>query len=152
MKINILSIGKFRNNPQKVIFDEYLCRIGWNLLLKEIEVKESFKGNKLKDREGQLIIDNIANFSRVILLDEAGQNFTSRQIAQMIVDCQNQSYHNLVFIIGGVCGVSKSVIDRADTILSFGKITMPHMMVRSILIEQIYRSYTITNNHPYHKD
>ena len=151
MKITIISIGKFKQDSKKNIFNDYLKRIEWKLSLKEIEVKEALTGDNLKNKEGQLIIKNIPSSSKIILLDEKGKNITSIEFSKIITNNLDMSYSNLVFIIGGANGVCESVKKIANITLSFGKITIPHMMVRLILIEQIYRSYTIFNNHPYHR-
>ena len=152
MIININSIGKFKNHPHKDIFELYVKRIGWNVKLKELEVKKSASENVLKEMEGELLLNNIDSNSTIILLDERGKNFNSREFAQKISQYRDQGVNNITFIIGGANGVCQKVKDRADLEISLSKLTFPHLMVRSILAEQIYRAYSIINNHPYHRD
>jgi 23S rRNA (pseudouridine1915-N3)-methyltransferase len=153
MQINIISIGKFsKNSPNKVLFEDYLKKT--KLKIKLIEISSSFSGSagEVKKKEGELILAKIPNNSKIILLDEAGETFTSRQFAKKIENFQNQSTQNLIFIIGGANGVSEEIKQKANLMLSFGKMTLPHMMIRSVIAEQLYRSFLIINNHPYHKD
>lgn len=151
MNIEIISIGKFRNNPQKEIFETYVKRTGWKIKLKELEAKNE---NELiqKEKEGELILAAINPSSRIILLDETGKNPSSQEFAKLIQNYQLNSESHLTFIIGGACGSSNTIKKKAHHTLSFGRTTFPHMMVRSILAEQLYRAYTILNNHPYHRE
>jgi 23S rRNA (pseudouridine1915-N3)-methyltransferase len=152
MNINILSIGKFKNNPQKEIFDIYIKRLPWNVVLKELEVKSAVTGEVLKQKEGELLLGSIPSSAKIILLDEKGKNFSSKEFADQMQNYQDNGQGNLAFIIGGASGVSEDVKKKASLILSLGKLTFPHMMVRSILAEQLYRAYSIINNHPYHRE
>lgn len=153
MKINIIAIGKFKKNcPNQELFLDYLKRTKWSVKLVEIESKISGSVEEIKKKEGELIIKNIVPNSKIILMDERGENIGSKEFAVKISNWQNQSISNLCFIIGGANGVSEEVKKTADLVLSFGKMTFPHMMIRSMLAEQIYRAFLIINNHPYHKD
>jgi 23S rRNA (pseudouridine1915-N3)-methyltransferase len=152
MNITIISIGRFKNNPQKEIFEIYLKRLTWSVNLRELEVKAALSGDVLKEKEGQLLLDNIPASAKIILLDEKGKNPSSKEFADLLKNYQANGYGNLAFIIGGASGVSEAVKNKADIILSLGKLTFPHMMVRSILAEQLYRAYSILNNHPYHRE
>lgn len=151
MNITILSIGRFKNNPQKEIFETYVNRLPWNIALKELEVKSAVTGEVLKQKEGELLLSAAANSAKIILLDERGKNLSSKEFAEQISNFQDNG-QNLTFIIGGASGVSEEVKRKANLILSLGKLTFPHMMVRSILAEQLYRAYSIINNHPYHRE
>jgi 23S rRNA (pseudouridine1915-N3)-methyltransferase len=152
MNIHILSIGKFKNNPQKEIFETYLKRLPWNVVLRELEVKSAVNGEVLKQKEGELLLGSVPGSAKIILLDEKGKNFSSKEFADQIQTYQDNGQNNLAFIIGGASGVSEEVKKKSQLILSLGKLTFPHMMVRSILAEQLYRAYSIINNHPYHRE
>lgn len=157
MKITILSIGKFsKNDPNLNLFAEYQKRLpkgqGWKLELKELGVKGNFEGEVLKNKEGEVLLNNIPANSKVIALDERGKSLSSPEFAGYIKDLSNRGTSHLTFIIGGADGLSEELKKRADLILCFGKMTFPHMMIRSFLSEQIYRAYTIINNHPYHRN
>jgi 23S rRNA (pseudouridine1915-N3)-methyltransferase len=152
MNIEIISIGKFRNSPQKEIFELYKKRCSWNIKLKELEVKSGSNPETIKEKEGDLILSSVPSSAKIILLDETGKNLSSKEFAGLIQNFRNNSVSNLAFIIGGADGTSIKVKQKADIILSLGKLTFPHMMVRSILSEQLYRAFSIINNHPYHRE
>lgn len=153
MKINIIAIGKFRKNcPNQELFLDYSKRLKWPLNLIQIDSKIVGSTDEIKQKEGELILKNLPENSKVILLDEKGENLTSREFAAKIAKFQNNSQSNLSFIIGGANGISDQIKKIANLSIAFGKMTFPHMMVRSMLIEQIYRANLIINNHPYHKD
>jgi 23S rRNA (pseudouridine1915-N3)-methyltransferase len=152
MKITILSIGKFRNlDPCKELFLEYQKRLNWKIELKELELKGNIQGEALKIKEGELLISKVASGSKIIALDEKGKIFSSEEFATVIKNYGNQGNSDLTFIIGGADGLSAQLKQKADLILSFSKMTFPHLMIRSFLIEQIYRANTIISGHPYHR-
>ncbi len=153
MKITIISIGKFsKNDPNFELFLKYQQRLPWKLELKELEVKGSLQGEVLKAKEADLLLDNVLNSSKIIALDEKGKQLSSQEFASSIQNFANCGNSNLAFLIGGADGLSEKVKKRADLILSFSKMTFPHLMIRSFLTEQIYRAYTIINHHPYHRN
>ncbi len=153
MKITILSIGKFRNqDPNKELFLEYQKRLNWKIELKELELKGNLQGATLKIKEGELLLSKVPNSSKIIALDEKGKIFSSTEFAIIIKNYGIQGNSDLTFIIGGADGLSTELKQKADLILSLSKMTFPHLMIRSFLIEQIYRANTIINNHPYHRN
>jgi len=152
MKITILSIGKFRNqDPVQELFLEYKKRLNWKIELKELELKGNLQGETLKIKEGELLLSKVPNGSKIIALDEKGKMFSSPEFADVIRNYGNQGNSDLSFIIGGADGLSVELKQKADLILSFSKMTFPHLMIRSFLIEQIYRANTIISGHPYHR-
>lgn len=153
MKITILSIGKFRNqDPSRELFLEYQKRLNWKVELKELELKGNIQGEALKIKEGELLLSKVPNNSKIIALDEKGKMFSSPEFATVIKNYGNQGSSDLTFIIGGADGLSNELKQKADLMLSLGKMTFPHLMIRSFLIEQIYRANTIINGHPYHRN
>ena len=153
MKITILSIGKFDKSPFRELFEYYLKRLKWKIELREIEFKntKSFEESKIKQEEGILLVKNLHNFSKIIVLDERGKQFSSPEFANILENFNVTGDSNIAFIIGGAFGLSDDVKNKADILLSISKMTLPHLMVRGFLIEQIYRASTIISNHPYHK-
>lgn len=153
MKFNIISIGKFKkDDPYSELFNEYKKRIKFDIDLKELVLKKSYEGEKLKEEEGKILLENSnTNNSKIITLDERGKIITTNEFCQLISKFQDIGINNLNFIIGGSDGLSENIRNKSDYILSFGKMVFPHLMVRVMLIEQIYRVYTLQNNHPYHK-
>lgn len=151
MKFNILSIGKFKDKNCEELFLEYKKRMDFSINLKELTLKKNYEGEKLKEEEGKLLLQNVGKNAKLIVLDERGKIITTPDFHDLIINYQNSSVDEVDFIIGGADGLSQEVRDRADFILSFGKMVFPHLFVRVMLIEQLYRVWTIKNKHPYHK-
>ena len=153
MKINIIAIGKFRNNcPNQELFLDYVKRTKWKINLIEITNKALGSIEEIKEKEAELIIKNLLTNSFKVLLDEKGLNLTSKEFSKKIEALQNQSLTNIDFIIGGANGISEKIKKLANLQISFGKMTFPHMMIRSMIAEQLYRACLIMDNHPYHKE
>ncbi|MBM5783066.1 MAG: 23S rRNA (pseudouridine(1915)-N(3))-methyltransferase RlmH [Pelagibacterales bacterium] len=154
MKISIISIGKFENSPFKQVFETYLKRLKWKIELKELDLKNShnFSIEKIKESEADLIIKNLKPNSKVIVLDEHGKQFGSIDFAKMLSDFAVSGDSDLTFIIGGANGLGKEILQKSQIKISLGKMTFPHMMVRVILIEQLYRAQSIIEGHPYHRE
>lgn len=154
MKITIISIGKFENSPHRPVFENYLKRLKWKIELKEFELKnaKNLSVDKIKEGEGELILKALKPGSKVIICDENGKQFKSREFAKLIADFGVAGDSDLTFIIGGADGLSQEILKKSHLKISFGLMTLPHLMVRSILAEQLYRAQTIIENHPYHRD
>ena len=95
---------------------------------------------------------NIPSGAKVVVLDERGENMKSLELAAKIENWMLNGCSEICFLIGGADGHLQSTRDRADLLLSFGKLTLPHMLMRAVLAEQIYRIQTIVNHHPYHRE
>lgn len=104
----------------------------------------------IKKEETDKILQRLQQEDYLILLDERGISWNNQDIANEIQKCQNQSVKNLVFLIGGAFGVEERIRNRANAIWSLSKLVFPHMLVRLILTEQVYRSFTILRNEKYH--
>ena len=105
----------------------------------------------IKKKEGERLLSAIKDNAFVIALAIEGKNFSSTEIAEKIDSLGIGGVSHIQFVIGGSLGLSPEVLGRADMKLSFGRMTFPHQLMRVILLEQIYRSYRIINNEPYHK-
>lgn len=151
MKITIIAVGRWKSSPEYDLFTTYQKRCGWQIRLCEVFEKKPLSGEYLKEREAELISAQIPVGAMVIALDERGKNMTSPALAKQIGVWQNDGVSSLVFIIGGAGGLWDSLRHRADFLLSFGALTWPHMMVRPMLAEQLYRCEKILSGHPYHK-
>ena len=106
----------------------------------------------LKAREATLILEALPARARLIALDERGAMWSSRGLADRLAAWRDQGVAELAFAIGGADGLGAEVLDRADTILSLGPMTWPHLLVRSLLLEQLYRAQQILAGHPYHRE
>jgi len=148
MKISILSLRQKKKDPFMDIQNDYLNKISnWKVCNREI-----FNKKKLDKRASSEILESKLELGAyAILLDEKGVNFSSCNFAQMLEEKAIHGEKELVFIIGGAEGVTESLKRKAKKIISFGKATWPHKMVRLMLIEQIYRAQQILRGHPYHK-
>lgn len=146
MKALILAIGKCKkNSPEAAIIAEYIKRSSWEIIVKE-------KDNATQDEEATFLQANIPHNAKVIVLDERGENIKSTELAAKTASWQLNGTSEICFLIGGADGHLQSTRDKADLILSFGKLTLPHMLMRAVLAEQIYRIQTIIAGHPYHRE
>lgn len=154
MKVTILSIGKFESSPHKAIFDHYFKRLKWRVDLKEMELKNSnnLSEGERKKEEASLILKNLRPSSKLIACDENGKQFKSRDFAKLISELALRGDSDLTFVIGGADGLAAEILQKASLKISFGLATLPHLMVRSVLLEQLYRAQTIIEGHPYHRD
>lgn len=154
MRITILSIGKFENSPHKAVFENYLKRLKWKVELRELELKnaQNMSVDKIKEGEGELILKALKPSSKLIVLDERGRQFGSIAFSKMISDFALAGDSDLTFVIGGSDGLSQEVLKKAGLKISLSTMTFPHLMVRAILIEQIYRAQSIVAGHPYHRE
>lgn len=148
MKITILAIGKQKKSPTLELCQEYLKRLKWNVTLKELDAGKA----SAPAAEARLIEQALPDSAFVVALDERGQTFTSPEFAERLAQWQIQAANNeIFFLIGGADGFDETIRKRAKILLSFGKQTWPHMLVRVMLLEQIYRAQQITDGHPYHR-
>ncbi|MEH6475562.1 MAG: 23S rRNA (pseudouridine(1915)-N(3))-methyltransferase RlmH [Sneathiella sp.] len=151
MRLTIASIGKFRAGSLVDLYSEYAARIPWDLSLKEVEEKKPLKGDQLKTREAELLMKSIPKGAKLIVLHERGKELGSVEFSKLLGSFEDDGVQDVAFLIGGADGHSKSTLDKADRLLSLGKMTWPHLMVRGLLAEQIYRAHSIRTNHPYHR-
>ena len=159
MKITIISVGKIKEKFFDDAIKEYSKRLSKYCKLNIVEVKdEKTKENAsqteediVKETEGKRILDKISDSSKVIALAIEGKELDSVELAKQIEEFRISGTSDITFVIGGSLGLHKTVLDRADMKLSFSKMTFPHQLMRVILLEQIYRSFRIINNEPYHK-
>ena len=151
MKIRIVCIGQLKKSPELDLIQEYLKRSKWKIDFKELPTRSDLSGDTLKQAEATLILDQIQD-TPFIALDERGDIPSSRQFAQIFQDFQNKGLSQLAICIGGADGLHSSIRDKARHVISFGRLTWPHMLVRVLLTEQLYRAQQILSGHPYHRD
>ncbi|MCK4945897.1 MAG: 23S rRNA (pseudouridine(1915)-N(3))-methyltransferase RlmH [Alphaproteobacteria bacterium] len=148
MKIRIIAVGRQKASPEKDICKEYLKRIRQNISITEINAP---KGST-SAQEAPLILKKLIKPSFIVALDERGETLTSSNFAEKIGIWQNQAPNNeITFLIGGADGFDNKIRKKANFLMSFGKQTWSHMMVRVMLLEQIYRAQQILAGHPYHR-
>ncbi len=157
MLITIIYIGSSNNLLQDVVrdYEKRIKNLGRSIGLKEIiykEIKNSNKKNttEKKDEETKKLIGQKEKEAVNILLDIEGSKLNSVEFSECILD-QADINQNINFFIGGSEGIDRKYFGDFDKIISFGDLTWPHKMFKMMLLEQIYRSITIINKHPYHK-
>jgi 23S rRNA (pseudouridine1915-N3)-methyltransferase len=106
----------------------------------------------LKAREADLILSALPPGVPLVALDERGSTWSSRALADRIAGWRDQGWPELAFAVGGAEGLDTAVLDRAHAIMSLGPMTWPHLLVRGMLLEQLYRAQQILAGHPYHRD
>ena len=143
--IRIICIGKIKEKYLLDLINDYLTRIN---KYHKLEIVELIDSNKKE--EGDRILTKLKDKSFKVALTLDGKKYTSPEFSKFI-DKSLMNYGNIDFIIGGSWGLSDEVKRRSNFALSFSKFTFPHQLMRLILIEQIYRSFTIINNKEYHK-
>lgn len=157
--IKIIAVGKLKEKAMRTLLEEYSKRIKAFTKLELIEVADEIAPQSLslaqmeqvKDKEGERILAKIKEQDHVILLDLAGKMLDSEALAMHIQKTQTYGSSDITFVIGGTLGVSKALIQRADLRWKLSDLTFPHQLVRIMLAEQIYRSFTILHHQPYHK-
>jgi 23S rRNA (pseudouridine1915-N3)-methyltransferase len=155
MRLQVCAVGRLRTGPERVLADDYLqrfSRIARPLGLGPLTEQE------VEDRKGGGMAAEADLLSRafpagavLVALDERGQMLSSPELAQRIADWRDAGRQDLAFVIGGADGLAPALRDRADLALSFGRLVWPHMLVRVMLAEQIYRAATILSGSPYHR-
>lgn len=148
--IKIICVGKLKEKYFTSAACEYLKRLSRYTKLEVFEIPDEANAEKAILLEGRKILSKIKADEYVIALDICGKMISSLEFAKRVSSVFN-SHSKLTFVIGGSYGLSTSVKDRANYLLSFSKMTFPHQLFRVILLEQIYRAYKINNNENYHK-
>ena len=151
MKIIISAIGKSRKSPQQQLYLDYVKRTPWKIDCKEFEVKIPDTANR-KAREAELLLTACTGYEYIIALDESGLLLSSREFSEHVGNWQQQGISSFAFIIGGVDGLDATILKKAKLVWSFGRVTWPHMLVRAMLAEQLYRAHSVLCGHPYHRD
>jgi len=159
MKLAIYAVGRAKPSPEKELTANYLSRIsaigrpvgitGADLI--EVEERKRLSPPELKKREGELLLKAVPERAALIALDEHGKSFSSEDFASFVAKLRDDGTPTLACLIGGAGGLALDVQGRAQLSLAFGRATWPHMLVRAMLAEQLYRAVTILAGHPYHR-
>jgi 23S rRNA (pseudouridine1915-N3)-methyltransferase len=151
MRVTIAAVGRDRRGPARDLFDEYCRRCSWPIRLVEVAPRAAMPSEPRLADEGVRLTAAIPRDATVIALDERGRLLSSRAFATRIAAWQERSGH-LAFLIGGPDGLADDLVKRAELVLALGRMTWPHLLVRVLLAEQLYRASTILAGHPYHRD
>jgi len=155
MRLHLIAVGRQKAGPDRALTDDYLARfdrtgraIGLGpIVLREVEDRKG--GGRAS--ESALIARAMPEGSRSCVLDERGQTESSPAFARRLAAWRDQGCGDLAFVIGGADGVEPALRERADHVLSFGPMVWPHMLVRVMLAEQLYRAASILAGSPYHR-
>ncbi|WP_434779675.1 23S rRNA (pseudouridine(1915)-N(3))-methyltransferase RlmH [Neisseria sp. Ec49-e6-T10] len=156
MLITILAVGIKMPNWVDEAFKDYSKRFGKEAKIALKEIKPEKRGAGVSAEQGIALEEArlraaIPPNNLMVVLDERGQSLRSTQLAKLIEKWQFEG-HNICFIIGGADGLSQEFKSKADLLIKLSDLTLPHGMVRVLLIEQLYRALSILQNHPYHRE
>lgn len=159
MNITVISVGKLKEKYLKMGIEEYVKRLGGYAKIDLVEVPDEKAPETLseidmdivKRKEGERILTKINDGTYVIALALDGKMKTSEEMAADLDNLMTYGKSKVAFVIGGSLGLHEDVLKRADEKLCFGKMTLPHQLMKLVLVEQIYRSFRIIKGEPYHK-
>ena len=159
MKIKIVTVGKLKEKYLKDGIAEYSKRLSRFANLEMIELADEktpdrasdSENQKILELEGTRILSKIGDRDFVIVLAIEGKTLSSEEFSKQLEQAPINGFSTLTFVIGGSLGLSPQVKKRADLSISFGRLTLPHQLMRLVLVEQIYRAFTIQQGSPYHK-
>lgn len=152
MRVIIAAVGRDRTGPFRDLFDEYSARCPWPVRLVEVSARARLPDERRIAEEGERLLQAVPPGAVVLALDERGQELDSQAFAGRISHWQSEGRRELACLIGGPDGLAPAVLERADAILAFGRMTWPHRLVRVMLVEQLYRAAMILAGHPYHRE
>ena len=159
MKIKLVTVGKLKEKYLKDGIAEYSKRISRFAAVEMIELADEktpdrasdSENEKILNLEGNRILSKIGDREFVVVLAIEGKILSSEEFSKQLEQASINGYSTLTFVIGGSLGLSPQVKNRANLSLSFGRLTLPHQLMRLVLVEQIYRAFTIQQGSPYHK-
>ena len=159
MKIKIVTVGKLKEKYLKDGIAEYSKRISRFATVEMVELADEktpdrasdSENEKILDLEGNRILSKIGDREFVVVLAIEGKILSSEEFSKQLEQASINGFSTLTFVIGGSLGLSPQVKKRANLSLSFGRLTLPHQLMRLVLVEQIYRAFTIQQGSPYHK-
>jgi len=157
MNISLFFVGKTSFDYLEKGISEYEKRIKRYIkfeikIIKDIKTGKNMSPQIVKQKEGEKIIKQLKDSDFIILLDENGKQYTSREFAGFINNKMITGVKHIIFVIGGAFGFSEEIYKRANAKLSLSKMTFSHQPIRLLFTEQLYRAFTIIKGEPYHND
>ena len=150
-KIDLIVVGKVKKGAWNDLIEDYSKRMKWPIQIIEVESKYSDPKTQ-QEHEQRLVLSKLDEDSFVVVLDERGDGLRSLDFSQTLNKIRSTGVDKISFLIGGAEGFTDEVRNKANMLLSFGQQTWPHVMVRLMLMEQIYRAQQIIAGHPYHRE
>ena len=159
MKVKVISVGKLKEKYLKDGITEYVKRLGRFTKVELVEVADEktpdqaspAENQQILEKEAMRILSKIGERDFVVVLAIEGKQFPSERFSQQLAEASIRGFSDFTFVIGGSLGLAPRVKKRANLLMSFGKLTLPHQLMRLILVEQIYRAFMIQQGSPYHK-
>lgn len=159
LHIDIICVGKIKEQYLKDAVNEYSKRLSKYCSLNILELPDKQVPNNLNDKicenikqfESKNILSHIKKDSYIVCLDLKGKQYTSNEFAQKLDNIALNYNSNITFIIGGTLGMTNELLQKADELICFSKMTFPHQLIRVFLLEQIFRAFKILNNETYHR-
>lgn len=155
MRVHLLAVGRMRSGPERALVDDYVTRfdrtgraLGLGPLV-EHEVEDKRGGGM--EAEGELLARALPAGALLVTMDERGRVMSSPEFAAMLARWRDGGRQDVAFVIGGADGIAPALRARAEASVSFGAMVWPHMLVRVMLAEQLYRAATILAGGPYHR-
>jgi len=155
MQITIACVGRggrAKHDAAQSLIQTYTERLPWPVTIREVEDRRPGPPEQRRQREGALLQAVVPKGAVVVALDEHGRQLTSRDFAGQIAQWRDAGEAGIAFLIGGADGLDPALLAQARLKLAFGAMTWPHLLARVLLLEQLYRAWSLLNNHPYHRD
>jgi 23S rRNA (pseudouridine1915-N3)-methyltransferase len=157
MNIELWSLGKENTKLVDLAIEEYTKRlnryVSFNMItIDNAKISKSLPKVQLLDKEAELVLDKLQERDLLIVLDEHGKYFNSKEFSEKMNQLMNLSPIRIIFLIGGSYGIAEKLKANAKLILGLSKFTFPHQLVRLLFTEQLYRAFTILKNEKYHHE
>ena len=149
MRLVVAAVGRGRDDPAQQLFENYRHRLPWPLELRE--VRAGGGGDAGREREAAALLKGLPEGAYIVALDGTGKALTSEAFAAQLARIRDDGVAVVAFLIGGADGHGAPAFVRADLVLSLGPMTWPHLLVRAMLAEQLWRAASILSGHPYHR-
>ena len=151
MEVTVACVGRLKPGPVRALCEDYARRLPWALEWQEIAEDGRLAPDKRKIQEAEEILARLRKCRRVVALDERGKDIDSEAFAAILGGWRDAGDSKIGIAIGGAEGLDAAVRASADRVIRFGRATWPHMLMRAMLAEQLYRAHTILIGHPYHR-
>jgi 23S rRNA (pseudouridine1915-N3)-methyltransferase len=155
LRLTLLAVGRARGTPEQALYDDYARQLAGRplgpLILKEVQERRALPAAALIAAEAKLIRAALPAGAALVVLDSRGTSFSSEAFARRLGQWRDQG-REAAFVIGGAEGLDATLREEAELVLSLGPMTWPHLLVRVLLAEQLFRAQAILTGHPYHRD
>lgn len=150
-RVLLAAVGRARESPTRALFDDYAARLPYRLTVREVTLRGAVAPDQARRREGEALLAAVPEGAVIVALDEGGEALSSEALARRLGAWREGGVRDIAFLIGGADGLDRGVLARAGLVLSLGPMTWPHLLVRALVAEQLYRAETILAGHPYHR-